>query len=652
MALDAAMQAAASRMHAEAKEFAAFFVSTTGKLAAADPQGRSVAAWYERRNALCVALGEARHRMLAAWGELDRLLGEEVAAYKIDVMNILRKDHHRACLSVGQLQSSPVVALLGYHDLEKKALMETILNLGGAYSHVCSRNTVTHVVANPAALSERRGLAMRSWDMPLVAKEWLTASEGEHRFVDHTPYLHDLTHVRSSQIPAAHRPSATPRRAGVVAGAPSTPGAVFATPGDCSPPPPPASGLPLTSGSRRAGTPAPGEMLTAGGGEGMQYVDDSTDTAYGAAPRLPTQVTPAGDPLPPVMTEQDEGSLAFLQEVEQLCAVQDSFGEEAAPAEDGGENPYLAAAAAAGRRSRISRKEVFDNDDAPPAKRHKDAPRPGTAGGTANTREVVGEGDSSRERLPPEVPQGLLPPHPKLPATGGVESQKVRWDATSTPHRKSSLRQQATKRLFQMAGGGGVTRQVREALVRKIKDLGGEVELVPKYVARSSHLLTLCATQQLTEKYLSFVASGKWIVTEAYITDSHEAGYWLEERDYTDDGPNNTIGHHRVSHGGTFKAWKVILLMEPGGIHVILRAGGCTQIWNEITEENCREATHVLSDTPGKELTLPTPKGADPALLAALGAKVFSIEILYRILCVSIEEQEARQNCSLSVTFT
>eukprot|EP01064_Diplonema_japonicum_P038332 TRINITY_DN9239_c2_g1_i1.p1 TRINITY_DN9239_c2_g1~~TRINITY_DN9239_c2_g1_i1.p1 ORF type:complete len:562 (+),score=92.45 TRINITY_DN9239_c2_g1_i1:68-1753(+) len=339
---------------------------------------------------------------------------------------------------------------------------------------------------------------------------------------------------------------------------------------------------------------------------------------------------------------------SFLKAVERLCEnTQENIDSQ------GADNLFLSektVSTAPRHRKRVSRAVLLnDNQDAnqPSSKKQKRV-APGSAN-TIRKDKVKTVKDTSAERMPrqPSVnTQG-----PVLPTTGGVESQLVRWDNSASSNVEKKLKEKVMTKIFQLAGGGSVPKARLHTLVKMIQSLHGEVELVPKYVTHSSHLLTLCETQQLTEKYLSFVASGKWVVKEAYITASHEAGVWLDEEEFSSDTPGRPIAHHRANFGGAFKNWKVILLLEPGGISVILRAGGCPEIFTSITPESAEQATHVLADVPNKGLTIDKPKGVSEEALARLASSTFSIEILYRVLCISIDEKAARQHCALTVCY-
>jgi hypothetical protein len=51
-----------------------------------------------------------------------------------------------------------------------------------------------------------------------------------------------------------------------------------------------------------------------------------------------------------------------------------------------------------------------------------------------------------------------------------------------------------------------------------------------EYSSRASHLIV--EKMDNTEKILCFIASGKWILTTEYVTNSHAQGRFLDEADY------------------------------------------------------------------------------------------------------------------------
>eukprot|EP01060_Flectonema_neradi_P022324 TRINITY_DN3058_c0_g1_i4.p1 TRINITY_DN3058_c0_g1~~TRINITY_DN3058_c0_g1_i4.p1 ORF type:complete len:583 (+),score=133.46 TRINITY_DN3058_c0_g1_i4:1907-3655(+) len=563
------------RLLLETEEFSQFYKNEVAKLQEAANE-KDYKTMYERKKAMCYGLSEARRRLLELFDPVDELMDSPISSMnEKDIVNLLRKDNQKLLQARGIEKRSPIVYLLGFHGNEKAELREMVLKMGAAYSAVCSRNTVTHVVANESSLISDKALTIQSWGITLLSKLWLDACIASSMIVDHGPF------------------------------------------------------------ERQAGDPVKFETAT-----------PSCDLLYKtpASARQPTQQ----------QQRSNFGSGEFLLAVEKLCeATTTQFGVDEVTLTDTQQQQQqqLPDLVAEKRPRRVSRQQLLQE----PTNVVKRKRKSGIEGGTANTvAEVEGKDQTSTaERLPlmPDFP----PPQPVSttggPATAGVESQCVRWDDALSGRTEEQLKARINKRTFQIAGGGGVTKAGRDSLVALIKQLGGEVELVPKYISRATHLVNLSETTQLTEKYLSFVASGKWIVRESYIRSSSEAGRWLDEEDYSNDGPERTIAFHRGNNGGAFKHWKVALMMKPCGIYVILRAGGCTELYSEINNDNINEITHILTDTQNSELTLPTPTGpcVTPDVLKRLSHSTFSVEILYRLLCISSDEKTAQAQCALAL---
>ena len=556
------------KLQCEADEFVKFYTQELGELQGLAVSGKHDAL-YEKKKVLCANLQEARHRFLSHWQDLDTALGVAVQSYQTDILTLVRKDNQRLMRTMGVLKTAPVVAVLGYHGEEADTLRDQILKVGGAYTKLIGKNTVTHVIAKPESLTRHAKLC--EWDIPIVTKDWLAASVQEMQFVDHVTYL-----IHKDDIPVAPP----------VVVAPRTEGQPLQEEGSCS---------------NHAGSEA-----------FRRAVECITDEME----------------APPAMVGENSFALNPMNDSQQ------------------GGRPTS--------RKRLTRKELLgdaSDGDAPPQKKPRNGVAPGTANSNAN-KVCDPAADSQAERLPELVVKQEA--HPlAAPLTGGVESQMIRWDTNGTHATTQKMKQRAATRIFQMAGGGSVPKGVREALSKKIKYLGGEVELVPKYVEEATHLLMLADIPQLTEKYLSFVAAGKWILGHQYVTDSHAAGHWLDEADFSNEGTEGTIAFHRGSMGGAFSKWKVVLLMEPGGVQVILRAGGCKEISNALTPENIGTVTHILTDAPCKEVVLVAPKGDTPqSTLDEVKTRVFNVEVLYRILCVSPDESVAVESCGVNATWS
>ena len=633
----AAAHLAVGKVKLEVKEFIEHFL--TGVKALDEHRKRGCAGLpevYAKKKSICASLGLARCRILSHFTPLDELLagdaaggsGVDVRRSQGEILSIIRREHLRVRRDVGWVRSAPVVALQGFSALPQEAakLRDLVLGAGGAFSVAVSRNTVTHVVAAAAGAGKLDALV--EWGIPVVSAAWVEASAAEGRFVDHTSFL--FAPVQQQQPPA--------RGDTVAAAGSGTPEQRRQQQAQKQQRQEQDSDAFLQSVEQLFDHGGSGSGSGTGGGGGGGGADDGGFAAAAAAATTAAEQSP-------LLT---------------LCGSLD--------------NPLAAAAAdsqlgrpstGALRRGRVSRRDILgaadgasdagerDGSAVPLAKRRR-----AVAPGTANSSEAgdPAGADPAAERLPSPT-GGAGGSGGGAGGAGrpqGVESQMVRWDASGSASAPTTqkLRQRAPVRTFQMAGGSAVSKDTRDELSRKIKYLGGGLEVVPKYVQRASHLLMLCDQPQLTEKYLSFVASGKWIVHERYIVDSYEAGHWLEEKAYCVNGPDGSIAFHRGSMGGAFAKWKVVLLLEPGGVQVILKAGGCAAVWTELTAENAGEVTHILSDAPAKEVALAAPEGVSPETLARIGGCAYSIEILHRLLCVNPDEDAAREGCRVPLTFT
>ncbi|KAJ9461507.1 BRCT domain-containing protein [Diplonema papillatum] len=646
MPRDLAVRATVKMLRMEVDQFATFYLDEVGKIEeAAKRKPAAVEEMYEKKKSMCMALSEARSRLLELWEPLDKVIGSVATSYNADVLTLVRKDNHKLLSRLGVPRSSPVVTTIGYHGKERDDVMNAVLNLGGGYSRVCSRNTVTHILVHQQTRhAEQKGRlqVVSQWDVPLVPKDWLDKSVGAGRFVDAAPYRIKLD--APNDPPAGHQPPEPP----------------------LAPPKAPAR-EPSAEGGKGEGDQRPATASSAGT-HSTTATTGASSAAGAAAEGSPDAGRPRG--------RSTFGPGAFHQAVEELCAeardgIAAVYNPPALPPVLAGASQLLGRGAglqsagprASHKRTRVSRKELLSDAAAPPWKQQRRAgsshplAKPELSPGTANSGGGIKQEEDatdSPERLPEAPPAAAVHPLRAAmaggPSTAGVESQLVKWDHSTAAGATQKNREVLRRPVFQLAGGGTVSKPARDALVRKIEGLGGTVELVPKYIPRATHLLTLSENQLLTEKYLSFVASGKWIVRESYVNESHAAGKWLNEEQYCLDGPDGTIAHHRCSGGQAFKDWKVVLLLESGGIQVILNAGGCSDIWTELTPDNAHDINYVLTDAPG-ELTLPTPKGVSEETLEELKEKVFSIEILYRLLCISIDEAAAKFSCALPVTF-
>eukprot|EP01065_Artemidia_motanka_P011661 TRINITY_DN1632_c0_g1_i1.p1 TRINITY_DN1632_c0_g1~~TRINITY_DN1632_c0_g1_i1.p1 ORF type:complete len:571 (+),score=233.55 TRINITY_DN1632_c0_g1_i1:61-1773(+) len=291
---------------------------------------------------------------------------------------------------------------------------------------------------------------------------------------------------------------------------------------------------------------------------------------------------------------------------------------------------------------RVSRRD-FVGDAGPPAKRARVSGR-----GSANTR--------SPEDLAPEGVEALQAPPPRPvhdldklagATVSGQDSQLVRWDSEATA-RAADLKKVAALRIFQMAGTAQCKPE-RDKVVAAIRKLGGEVELVPRHVTRATHLCSLTDQYERTEKYLCFVASGKWIVSKQYVYESEAAGSWLDESDYTP--PNPRITALRQMGGSVFRGWRCVLLLHERitpGVAAILHAGGCADVSSGPGSDRLATATHIFSD-----VQAPAGERAEVTIPAAhcdkVQEQVFSIDFLHKYLCCEIREQDLRHRSRLRV---
>jgi hypothetical protein len=271
-------------------------------------------------------------------------------------------------------------------------------------------------------------------------------------------------------------------------------------------------------------------------------------------------------------------------------------------------------------------------------------------------------------------------------------------DHTTSPIRRSSpsyseFAQRHEEVLFQISAS--VKSNNKQAAKEAIRQLGCRVNSEPHYDPAATHLLVAGDAIERTEKFLSFRAAGKLIVSASYVLDSLKQGdgRLLNEGPYRE--PSERILPPLPAL--PFADWHVVLFALPHisrGIRTILLAGGCTpervavppfhhrEEWtaNERRAQEWLESlqwasvTHVLVEVQLAEPDAPSddsPLAAAhvPAAVAALDAvsvealgydtatalkgpqrrvmelagthrpQFFSLEHLFQILCVAPAEQ-------------
>ncbi|XP_072044649.1 SMC5-SMC6 complex localization factor protein 1-like [Amphiura filiformis] len=129
-----------------------------------------------------------------------------------------------------------------------------------------------------------------------------------------------------------------------------------------------------------------------------------------------------------------------------------------------------------------------------------------------------------------------------------------------------------TQRKFLLSG---FTEHEKTELAVEILNLGSKYLEVGEYTADCSHVI--CMKPMRSEKYLCACATGKWVLSKDYITDSAKAGKWLKEEQYQWGirHINESVGqssmakaparwHRVVEETGkkSFHGWKVAIFVE------------------------------------------------------------------------------------------
>jgi hypothetical protein len=230
-----------------------------------------------------------------------------------------------------------------------------------------------------------------------------------------------------------------------------------------------------------------------------------------------------------------------------------------------------------------------------------------------------------------------------------------------------------TRRVFQLSQS---LKEDRAAVLEAIGELGGVVDRRSAYSAEATHFIVAEGLVERTEKFLSFCAARKAIVTPRYIIDSVAKGAWIvDDRDY-DINPQRRLLALRASappprrQSGPFEGWKVWLFASKNvvtGIQTILTAGGCQHVRafpgpDAVTGESstdgdvqqrlllgsgfdaeARAVSHFIVEPRFVSVAGPSsvlrkavaPDFFPPRLHAAYQAKVFTLELLYYVLCLA-----------------
>eukprot|EP01062_Namystynia_karyoxenos_P069892 TRINITY_DN65310_c0_g1_i1.p1 TRINITY_DN65310_c0_g1~~TRINITY_DN65310_c0_g1_i1.p1 ORF type:complete len:618 (+),score=217.57 TRINITY_DN65310_c0_g1_i1:61-1854(+) len=392
------------------------------------------------------------------------------------------------------------------------------------------------------------------------------------------------------------------------------------------------------------------QWLSASAAEG-RFLDPAAFTLAAADPPTDSESPSTPPPPAPPSSGLAQGGYRGLTELRDLIAADPGYsaaGSLAALSQIAASAPT--AELAGSQRPRISRKELGIDDGAmgpPPRKR----PRTGET----VSRWELDEADTTPLS---EKPAAAFPaPREQVPLSATEQlSQVVRWDHTA-----------ANGEPRDTAGGGAPSgscgmaiqiaasqqeRQEKDRIVAICKRLGAELLLAPRYCPSATHLVALPGAQHRTEKYLSFVAAGKWILTPSFVLDSDEAGRWLHPSDF---GVGGRAQRLRERAQRPFAEWRVVLHAEQrirNGLRTILEAGGCADV-SAPSATTLRSATHLLCDIPdGGVLHVPR-DGADSSRAPELGegCAVLSIEFLYQFLCdESTSEAEHLTRWAVSLT--
>lgn len=165
-----------------------------------------------------------------------------------------------------------------------------------------------------------------------------------------------------------------------------------------------------------------------------------------------------------------------------------------------------------------------------------------------------------------------------------------------------------------------ITDALKAEYIEIVKKLGGEASDEKAFDISATHLIL--ANPIKNEKFLSSVASGKWVLHPLFLSVSVEQNGFVDEADYEWGGPsteqfakdlassNAKIAEcphrwrsklqQRGSSGGAFDSWKIVIHADDKGKHStyakILEAGGAEIIPSEMVESAFDRITHVFVD--------------------------------------------------------
>lgn len=180
---------------------------------------------------------------------------------------------------------------------------------------------------------------------------------------------------------------------------------------------------------------------------------------------------------------------------------------------------------------------------------------------------------------------------------------------TETENEQNSDEEQlppAPRRLFVLSN----IDDERDELVAVIASLGGEV--LSDVTPAMTHLITPRPSR--SEKHLTALAAGKWVLPPVYLWRCHEAGTFIEESDYEWGNPANserlpsaglketeiklaaaahrwrvTLSKNDGVRRGAFSGWRVLVATVPerlGAFVRLIEAGGGTVLTERISESN------------------------------------------------------------------
>lgn len=193
-------------------------------------------------------------------------------------------------------------------------------------------------------------------------------------------------------------------------------------------------------------------------------------------------------------------------------------------------------------------------------------------------------------------------------------------------------------------------------LAQSIHHLGGRLDLAAKYKEEAALLLVVHGAIDSTEKYLSFVAARKHIVSPRYLQDSCRQGSWIDlgANKHLEYEQNPYLKCHSAlaSIPPPFANWQVALFCEPGtkmdDLSKVLRRGGCASVEcfpidkkqkvkaTEISKCKLQGVTHVIVDglfCQQRNGYLPPGGFPQDMLSGAIASRVFTLPLVHYVLC-------------------